>query len=88
LTINRQVAGTANRLHRFFSRCMMPEFTNKDRQVVESEGMAWALLEGVRLMEHGLDDTAFHLAAMAVKEALLQLARDLREYNDQFDVEE
>lgn len=66
----------------------MPEFTNKDRLVIESEGAAWSLLDGVRLMKDGLADTEFHLAAVAVEEALLQLARDLREYNDGFEVEE
>lgn len=66
----------------------MPEFTESDRRVIESEGSAWALLDGVRHMKDQLTDTGFHLASVAIEEALHQLAVDLRAYNDQFEVEE
>lgn len=63
----------------------MPEYTNNDRQMIEAEQAMWlvgAMLDNVQ------GGGSWRAKIKSLRDQCVEVARELREYNDQFEVEE
>lgn len=63
----------------------MPQFGHLDRCMVEAEQTLWIAREILSRIEHS---GAFSDRIDAVRKQVEQLARELRDYNDQFESED
>ena len=63
----------------------MPEYTNNDRQMIEAEQILWSVQE---LLNISQSCGAWQERIKQLRDQCQVIARELREYNDQFEVEE
>ena len=64
----------------------MPEFTNSDRNVIGLEEKLWVAVE--MLKDHGVNRNAWGLRIEDLRTEMCKIAREIRDYNDQFETEE
>lgn len=65
----------------------MPEYTNRDKLIVMQEQSMWTV-ENILREEATLLDHAWKARIGKLAEEARQIARELRDYNDQFEIEE
>lgn len=59
----------------------MPEFTYDDRNMLDAESRLWCVIEIMRPIQAG----AFTERSDELRESIVKLARELQDYNDQFE---
>jgi hypothetical protein len=62
----------------------MPQFTNEDRELLDTESKLWVVTSLLRECNAG----AFGSKVETLMYSSLELAREIREYNDQFEQED
>ena len=66
----------------------MPEFTHRDRLVLNCEQALWTVTAILQEECKALGDTTFGEELEALRKRANDLAKELQQYNDQFEVEE
>lgn len=63
----------------------MPEYTNNDRQMIEAEQAMWSV---ATMLDNVQGGGSWRKKIKSLRDQCVQVAGELREYNDQFEVEE
>lgn len=63
----------------------MPKFTNRDRMCIMQEQAMWSIADSLKSASDSVDN-AWSERIEALQDQAVVIARELREYNDQFEV--
>jgi len=64
----------------------MTEFTHADRTIVEAEGLAWAAEAVLEQLCDRLHNTNWHNTSRELRDSVVELCKDLQDYNDNWEV--
>lgn len=74
----------ANPYYPIFERNDVPEFTNADRMMIDAEARLWCVAKLLDDQQAGAWETRIN----EVRNRAIDLAREMRQYNDQFETED
>lgn len=63
----------------------MPEYTYEDRNVLKQEQSLWVVVN-ILSEETGDEDTAWTKQIKELRDKALEIAREIKKYNDEFEV--